>query len=223
MLAGGLTACRTTKQVSQSKEVFSGFLGDNYSMLEKGKGFQSNWVYIDKNANWVNYTKVYIKSIELWESDKPDSPLGRMSPKDQQMLVNMFRTVLVYAWQQNLQIVDEPGPNTFVVRVAVTEARKCRPVANLVSTVVPMAIVLSAGKQVITGSGLGVGGVSVEGEVTDGQTGEILAMGVDERVGTKALRTKFNGTWGDARLCMEWWAERWLKSCELLKKGAYGL
>ena len=51
VLVGGLTACRTSHQVSQSKKDFSGFLGDNYSMLEKGKGFQANWVYIDKNVS----------------------------------------------------------------------------------------------------------------------------------------------------------------------------
>jgi Protein of unknown function (DUF3313) len=223
ILAAGLTACRTTHQVSISKDDFSGFLGDNYSLLQKGKGFQADWIYIDKNANYSNYTKVYIKSIELWKSDEPDSPFSKMSPEDQQKLVNYFNTVLVNAWQKNMQIVDQPGPNTLVVRVAITEARKSRPVMNLVSSVVPMAMVMSAGKQLITGSGTGVGGMTVEAEVTDGDSGQLLACGVDQRVGTKALRTKFNGTWGDMRLCMEWWAKRWLMSFEMLKKGVYGL
>ena len=116
----------------------------------------------------------------------------------QQMMVNFFYTVLSNSLSKDFQIVNQSGPDTIVLHVAITEARKGRAVINFATTIIPWGIVISAGKQVITGGGVGVGGVSVEAEATDGQTGQILAMGVDQRLGTKALRTKFNGTWGDA-------------------------
>src|SRR5271156_1030425 len=82
LLVGGLTACRTTHQVGESEKDFSGFLGD-YSQLQKGNGAEANYICIDKSADWAKYTKVYIKPIELWKSNDPDSPLGKLSQENQ--------------------------------------------------------------------------------------------------------------------------------------------
>jgi hypothetical protein len=109
-----------------------------------------------------------------------------------------------------------------VISAAVTEARKSKPVINLVSSVVPMGIVLSYGKRIITGTGSGVGMVMVEAKFTDGQTGQILVEAVDARAGTKALRTKFNSTWGDVKLAFDWWSQRVAQRLEMFKQGNFG-
>lgn len=220
LLAGGLTACRSTHQVSQNEKDFSGFLGD-YSLLQKGKSGEANYLYIDQSADWKKYTKVYIKPVELWKSDEPDSALGKLSPENQQLLVNYFHTALANSLEKNFTIVDQAGPDVLVIHGAVTEARKSKPVMNLVSSVVPMGIVLSYGKRAITGTGTGVGMVMVEAKFTDGQTGQILCEAVDARAGTKALRTKFNSTWGDVKLAFDWWATRLDARLELLKRGDF--
>jgi hypothetical protein len=220
LLIGGLTSCSTTHQVSQNEKDFSGFLGD-YSMLKKGEGKEANFVYIDPSAPWNQYTKVYIKPVELWKSDEPDSVFGKMSTENQQLIVDYFNTSLVDALGKNFTIVDHAGPDVLVIHAAVTEARKSRPVLNLVSSVVPQAMVISYGKQMITGTGTGVGMVAVEAEFTDGQTGQRVAAAVDARAGTKALRTKFSGTWGDVKLAFDWWAQRLALRLEMLKQGKF--
>jgi hypothetical protein len=220
LLLGSLTGCDTTKQVSETPKDFSGFLGD-YSLLEKGGDGQANYVYFDHATDWSKYTKIYIKPIELWKSNDPDSPFGKMSPEDQQKLVSFFNTSLANALEKNFQIVDQPGPDTLVVHGALTEAKKSWPVLNLVSTVYPAALLISYGKQAITGTGSFVGKVMIEAEFTDGVTGERVAAVVDERAGTKALRTKFDGSWGDVELSFDWWADRLDKRLDLLKTGDY--
>ena len=220
LLLGGLTACRTTKQVSESEKDFSGFLGD-YSQLKKGNGNEANYIYIDQSANWAKYTKVYIKNIDLWKSDDKDSKLGKLDPEKQQMLVNFAHTAIAETLGKDFQIVDQAGPDTLVIHGAITEAKKCWPVLNLISTVYPAAMVLSYGKQLITGTGTGVGAVRIEADFTDGVTGQRVAAVVDERAGTKALRTKFGGTWGDYKLAMDWWSTRLNARLELLKKGDF--
>lgn len=216
----GLTACNTTKQVSETPKDFSGFLGD-YSMLTKGDGQEANYVYIDKSVNWAKYTKVLIKPIELWKSDAADSPLGKLSKDDQQMLVNFVHTTLATALETNFTMVDAAGPDVLVVHAAITDAGKSRVVLNLISTIYPAALVISYAKQAFTGTGTGVGLVRVEAEFTDGATGARVAAVVDERAGTKALRTKFDGTWGDVKLAFDWWAARLDARLELLKKGDF--
>lgn len=220
LLLGGLTACRTTHQVGESEKDFSGFLGD-YSMLKKGDGKEANYIYIDQSADWTKYTKIYIKNIDLWKSEDKDSKLHKLSEKDQQMMVNFAHTALAEALGKDFEIVDQPGPDTLVIHGAITEAKKCWPVLNLISSVYPAALVISYGKQAITGVGTGVGDVRIEADFTDGVTGQRVAAVVDERAGTKALRTKFDGTWGDFKLAMDWWAQRLNERLELFKKGDF--
>jgi hypothetical protein len=221
ILAAGLTGCNTTKQVSETPKDFSGFLGD-YSLLEKGQSGEANYIYFDHAAEWSQYTKVYIKPVELWKSNDPDSPFGKMSPEDQQKLVSFFNTSLVDALGKNFQIVDQPGPNTLVIHGALTEAKKSWPVANLVSSVYPATLVMSYAKQAITGTGTFVGRANIEADFTDGVTGQRVAAVVDSRAGTKALRSKFNGSWGDVDLSFDWWANRLDLRLQLLKTGDYG-
>ena len=220
LLLGGLTACRTTKQVSETEKDFSGFLGD-YSQLKKGDGKEANFIYIDQSANWAKYTKIYIKNIDLWHSNESNSPLGKLSKEQQQILVNFAHTALTEALGKDFQMVDQAGPDTLVIHGAITEAKRCWPVLNLFSSVYPAALVISYGKQLITGTGTGVGSVRIEADFTDGVTGQRVAAVVDERAGTKALRSKFDGYWGDFKLAMDWWATRLNERLELLKKGDF--
>jgi hypothetical protein len=216
-LAVGLTACRTTLRVSESPKDFSGFLGD-YSLLQKGAGDEANYVYIDKAAPWKTYTKVCILPVELWESDDPQSPFGKMSHENQQILVNLYQTAMAEAIHEHFEIVNQPGPGVLVVHAAITEARKSKPVLNLISSVIPQAAVISLLKQTITGTGTGVGAVRIEAYFTDGETGQRVAAAVDARAGGKAWSTKFNGTWGDAKLAFDWWAQRFTKRLQLFQQ-----
>jgi len=202
----GLTACRTTHEVRGDMEE-SGFLKD-YSQLHESKGDAAKMIYIDTLANWSKYDKIYIEPIELWKADDPETKLGKLDKEQQQMLVDYFYTALSNSLSKNFEIVNQAGPGVLVIRGAITEAKKCRPVSNLVSTVMPIGMALSLVKRGIFGTGMGVGECQVEAELLDGATGRVVAAGMDRRAGTKALRTKFDGTFGDVKLAMDFWAER---------------
>lgn len=217
---GWLSACKTTRQVDQEPANFSGFLG-NYSMLQKGNGEEANYLYIDKSASFAKYTKIYIKPVELWKSDAPDSGLNKLSRDDQQRLVSYFHTALADNLKSDFQIVSQPGPDVLVIHAAITDGRGSKPVLNVISSILPIGLVISYAKQAITGTGTAVGVIYVEGELADGVSGQRVAAFVDARAGTKALRTKFNGTWGDAKLAFDWWAQRLDARLELLKRGNY--
>jgi hypothetical protein len=206
LLLAGPTGCSTTHQVRGTPEE-SGFLGD-YSLLQPGSSDQAKLVYFNPAADWASYTKVYIEPIELWKSDDTNSPLGKLDKEDQQLLVNYFHTALSNSLSKDYTIVDHAGPGVLVVHAALTEAKKSRPVSNLVSSVVPFGIALSLVKRVVFGTGLGVGECQCEAQLLDGQSGLILAEAVDRRAGTKALRTKFDGTLGDVELCLNYWSTR---------------
>jgi hypothetical protein len=204
-LTGATTGCQTTRQARSVTE--SGFLRD-YSQLQPGGEDQAKLRYIAPNVPWLKYKTVCIMPVELWKSNDPESALGKLSPEDQKLLVDMLHTSLRQSLQQSYLVVDRPGPDTIIVHSAVTMADRSAPVRNLVSTVMPIGLGLSVLKAAAFGKGIGVGDVQVEMELLDGTTHQRLAAAVDRRVGTKALRSKFDGSWGDVQRAFAYWAER---------------
>ena len=215
----GLIGCATTRHVNEDQQ--SGFLGD-YSMLQKGEKGEANYIYIDKNANWSKYTKIWIKPVELWKSDDPESKINKMDEETQKMLTQEAYNALYEALTNNFQIVDQGGPDVLIVRAAITDGRPSKPVINFITSVYLPLKVISFGKRLITGTDIGVGVVIVEAEFLDGQTGQRVCAAMDARAGTKALRTKFNSTWNDAKLAFEWWGQRMDKRLMLFKQGDFG-
>jgi len=164
--------------------------------------------YWKPGVKWGKYTKVWVKPIELWKSDDPKSDLGKLDPADQKMLVDLLHKSVVDNLDTEYTIVQQAGPDVLVIRAAITDAGKSKPVANVISSVVPIGLAVSYGKQAVTGTGLSVGDVCVEADLRDGQTNELLAAAVDRRAGSKAWRSKFGGSWGDVKLAFDWWGQR---------------
>lgn len=204
----GLTACKTTRQVTKvNYNQPSGFLGD-YSQLMHGAHDQANLVYFRPGVNWNKYAKIWIQPIELWLSDDPKSPLNKVSPRNQQKLINLFHTSLYNTLSTKYRMVEEGGSDVFVIHAAITDFKKSRPVIGTVSAIYVPLKLISLGKQKLLGTAIGVGSVTIEAEFMDGETNERLAAIVDARSGTMAVRSKFTGTFGDIQKSFRWWAER---------------
>ena len=159
-----LTACRTSKQARSVTE--SGFLSD-YSQLKKGKGDQAKLVYFAPGVDWKKYTKTYIEPVQLWKADDKESKLGKLSKENQDMLTSFLYTELNNELQKSYTIVDKPGPDTIVLRSAITEAKKSGPVRNLMTTIVPFGIAANILLTAAFGTGIGVGEVQVEKELLE--------------------------------------------------------
>jgi hypothetical protein len=203
----GLVGCSTTRQQTKGTPETSGFLVD-YSLLQAGIADRANLYYENPAVDWSKYTKVWIKPIELWNSGDPDSPMGKISPDNQQKLIDLFQTALYNALSTNYTMVDAGGPDVLIIHAAITDAKKSKPVVGLVSSVYLPLKVVSLGKQSLLGTAIGVGSVTIEGELLDGASNARLIAVVDSRSGTSAIRTKFDGTWGDVSKSFDWWAAR---------------
>jgi len=203
----GLTGCSTNRQQTRGTPETSGFLGD-YSQMQAGLADRANLYYEKPNVDWSKYTKIWIQPIELWKSDDPDSPMGRISPENQQTLIDLLNTALVNALSTNYTMVSSGGPDVLIIHGAITDAKKSKPVVGLVSAVYLPLKVISLGKQTLMGTAIGVGSVTIEAEFLDGATNERLVAVVDSRSGTSAIRSKIAGYWSDVNLSFEWWANR---------------
>lgn len=203
----GIAGCSTTRQQTKGTIEPSGFLGD-YSMMQKGLKDRANLYYMKPDVNWNQYTKIWIKPIELWDSGDPESPMGKISPESRQTLIDLLNTALNTALSKDFTMVDHGGADVLVIHAAITDAKKSKPVIGAVSSIYLPLKVIGLGKQTIAGTGIGVGSVTIEAEFLDGLTSDRLCAVMDSRSGTEAIRSKFTGTWGDVEKSFTWWAER---------------
>ncbi len=203
LLALGVS-CSTTYQARRAKP--SGFLGD-YSQLRPGEGTEPLLVYFNPAADVRAYDRILIDPVVGYLGQ--GSRLNRLSPADRQSLLNYFHATLREQLGQDYELVDRPGTRTLRLRIALTDARGAKPVADTLSTVVPVGLAISALERVALGKTLAAGSVLVEVEALDAQTGERLAAMVDERVGAK-VTGRFDkwSKWQDARDAFDYWSAR---------------
>jgi len=200
VLSLALAACATTRQ-TRSVET-SGFLGD-YSQLQEGEKGQAQLIYVNPNTKFSAYDAIMIDSVTLWE----DSETSELSQEDQQMLTDFFYQALHEKLSKDFQVVDSPGPRVMRLRAAIIEAKGARVVMNSVTSIIPQFRLLSTLLGRATDTAPWVGKATAEVEITDSMTDVRLVAGVDQRTGTKALRSGLK-TWSDVKTVFDYWAGR---------------
>ena len=213
LLAGG---CAQTSRAPTAKD--SGFLGADAALLKPGREDQAQRVYRRPGVNWSSYRKILLDPVTLW---KGKESTGRgISAQDEQTLVNYFYSVIRGAIQkEGFALVNAPEADTLRVKVAITKAKESDVAMNVVSIVVPALHALSSLDKLATGKPAFVGEAQIEVKVTDALTGELIAAGIDHRVGGKALDAATMTSWGDVEAMMRLWADHGsYKLCELQKR-----
>jgi uncharacterized protein DUF3313 len=195
-----LAGCATTRQTRSVEK--SGFLGD-YSDLREGGAGEAQLVYIKPGVRWATYDKVTIDPVTLWTSES----IEKVPPEDQQLLADYLDASLREELGKDYKIVDRPEAGALRVRVAITDAKGARMLANTVSKVVPQLRLLTTVGGLATDTQVLVGRVGVEAEVLDAVTNERLGAAVDRRAGTKALRGGIS-TWADVQNAFDFWAQK---------------
>ena len=109
-----------------------------------------------------------------------------------------FQKAVVMNLSGVFEFTDTPGPGVLRIRLAVTDLVPSSSVAGTVTTFIPVGLALSAVKKAATGSHIGMGSVSIEGEVVDSQTNEVLGAVIDSKSGKKYKIGKSASKWGHA-------------------------
>ena len=202
LLAALIAACADT---TRDRNVdYSGFLGD-YSMLLKGGDDQAQRRYVRPHVDWAAYDKVLLDPVTLWRGE--ESRASGVSSHDAQMMTNYFYQVIYEDLKgQGFEMVTSPQADTLRVQVALTKLKESHVVLDVVSTVVPATLALSGLGKLVTGKPAFVGEAEIEVKAKDAMSGELLAAGVDHRVGGKFLHASHFSSWGEVEDMMRLWA-----------------
>jgi hypothetical protein len=183
---------------------YSGFLGD-YSLLVRGAEKQAERRYVRPDVDWASYSRVLLDPVMLWRGDA--SRRDGASGHDAQAMMDYFYALIYRDLKAlGLEMVTAPKPDTLRVQVALTKLDESHVVLDVVSTVLPATLALSGLDKLVTGKPAFVGEAEIEYKVTDAETGELLAAGVDHRVGGKLLKASHLSSWGEVQHIMQLWA-----------------
>lgn len=194
-----LAGCSASGMKSVGK---TGFL-NNYSQLQPGSDDRAALVYIKPNADFKAYDKLMFERVVVLLADTSEA--REIDPAMLKEMTDYYQNALFNAVKDGYQIVDQPGPGVMRVRVAITELKPSKPVANTLSTIIPVGIVAAGATKAVSGDNLGTGEAGTEMELLDAQTGERLAAAVDRRQGGKMV---FRGKWEDTKDAFDYWAQR---------------
>ena len=185
----------------------SGFLRD-YSQLHQGYGDRALLNYVSPGADFRQYNKIFMEPIKVYPG-VGDSFFSTISPSDLQKLVNYFDATIRNNLREKFTFVTKPGPGVMRFRIALTEADSANVPIDVVTSVIPIGMAVSALKSVVTGRGSGIGDTSMEFEALDSLTGKRLCAAVDKRVGDK-YTGDFDKLekWRASQAAFDYWAER---------------
>jgi hypothetical protein len=194
--------CAATKQAGDVRA--SGFLGTDVFMLTKGGEGEALRVYRNPTVNLAAYNNIILDPVTVWWGSKFKEDMDR---EDLQVLANNFYKLLYKELSEDYKLVSEPALNTLRVQLALTNVDTRSATMDVISTVLPVGYVVSAGQDIATGKHSFVGEATVEGKIIDSRTGELIMAGVDRRVGGKRIG-KGKGAWADVNNSLEFWAKQ---------------
>jgi hypothetical protein len=194
------TGCARTYQ---ARYVETSHFLDDYSLLKDGEDGDALLSFWKDGTNWAAYKKIIVEPVIT--SKLPDSALNNMTHTENHRLKELFEYKMREALKKNFKLVAHSGPDTLRIQFAITDAESSILLLDLYTAVYPSARALSLLKMLATGTESYVGQASVEGKITDSQTGELLMASADCRAGGKTLAGSFN-SWDDVEQAYQYWA-----------------
>ena len=169
-----------------SEPARTGFLSD-YSKLEMREKGKINYA----SDRFIEFESFMIDPVIILFDRDPENPV--FTDKELRDLMEYVVDDLTEQLTKDdgYSVVSEPGPGIARIRLGLAEVNDTIGLLN-VSTYTKI-------------TGLGLGGVSVEGEIVDSATGEQIAAMIRWGSGSRITRAGFTHT-GDARIAIHKWA-----------------
>jgi hypothetical protein len=198
-----VTGCSTTQQVTVRDEPgICAFLGEVCHELQPGAPGEAGLRWVNPKSDPTRYHQVIVEVVGLFGTD-----VSKVPPVHQERLTALFQQSLTDALATKYQVVDQPAPGTVQLQVVILDAEAATRGLRSVSMVIPQVRLLGTGYYAVSGTYPFVGGGQAAFKATDAVTGQVLAAGVDRRVGGGAIQTAAQWQWGDAENAIKAWSQ----------------
>jgi hypothetical protein len=195
-----LTACASTREGETLQQ--TGFLRAP-ELLEAGKSGRAQQIYIKPGVDWASYDKVLLNPVTIWRGK--ESQMHGITPAESQQMANYLYQQLHTALAADYQMVAHPEPHTLRISVAIVKLKEDNTVMETISTVSPLAHVIASTVAAKSTSPAFVGQASIQANVVDAESNNLLAEGADARVGNYTLSSLSINSWADVENIMDHW------------------
>jgi hypothetical protein len=153
-------------------------------------------------VDFSTYRTIYVEPVIVLLSKQSSVPQDELDK-----LGGDLRSKMIWKLKEDFLVVPELKPGALRLELALTEAVPSNVGMDIFSTLLPPVGVLSNAQKLASGTRAFVGRASVEGKITDGDTGALLAAAVDRRMGGRTLDGSMD-TWNDVQQAFEYWATK---------------
>ncbi len=161
--------------------------------------------YLKPELDLKKYNNILIEPVEVWLH--PDSEYKGIQPDTLKAMADGFMQTLVDELEPEYTVVGNVGPNTLVVRLAITGLKTKKEKRSLLGYV-PVALVVSA-LNTNALKRVSLIDAGIEAEILDSITGETLAVLVDTGVTVpKSESKKGKLSWKDIDMSLQFYAKR---------------
>jgi len=179
----------------------SGFL-DDYEILKPGGDDEPRLVYRNQSVDIPAYEKIFLDRVTIWRgTDRVDEEEER---EDSVRVATMLYAAFIEALSVDHVLADEPGPGVLRFRLALTNVGPESSELVVYSTALPPPETFGA-NEIDDDTRAFLNAATIEAEVTDSDTDELLLAAVGRRVSELAT---------DGRL------DTWAELAELFERGA---
>jgi hypothetical protein len=210
-----ISGCAHSEQAGgMGKAEPSGFLKDYSKLHAAANETEASLVYFTPDkAKFKPYTKVWLEPVQVWRGEKSDAK--DLDKEDANHVSQFLWSRVDEEMRKDYEVTRAAGPGVMRVRIGITEAGKGVPFLDNLTAAYPPMLLVSKGKKALGGTETFVGKASIEVEVTDSQTGELIGAGVDRRGGGK-YAWKALSRWEDFEQASIYWAKkfRW-RACTM--------
>lgn len=198
-----LFAC-AGKNTSSDVNPADHFLGKDYALLMPKEELKGGLGWRNPEFSPKDFNAFFIEPVTVWNAESLQKESG-LKKDDLDILVKYFQDVLTKVPDgTRMKLATAPGPGVIAVRAAVTDVETSSPVSNAMTSVVPVGILISAGKQLATGQAIGVGKCTVEMRFVDSASNKTLAMFADTKFGKKYDSASYTKTGQTEEAMKEW-------------------
>jgi len=189
-------------QTEQAGKVETSVFIRDYSLLRPGGEGEALLVYKNPQVDFSTYRTIYVEPVIVLLSKQSSVPQDEL-----EKLGADLRSKMIWKLKEDFLVVPELKPGALRLELALTEAVPSDVGMDIITTLLPPVGVLSSAQKLATGTQAFVGRASVEGKITDGDTGTLLAAAVDRRMGGRTLDGSMD-TWNDVQQAFEYWATK---------------
>jgi len=152
-------------------------------------------------VDWKRYKRLMVDPVAVCLH--PEAPERIIQPEELARLTAYFRRAVIEAVQDTYPVVETPGEDVLRIRAAITDVIPANAALNVVTT---LGVMLP----------LDMGGASMEAELLDSLSGEVLGAVVDTKRGTPLDVIGGFTRWGHAKSALRGWARELRKTLDAI-------